>query len=144
VNHKLKTWSGYFRAIQRGEKRFEVRFNDRNFKEGDTLELCEWDNIKKRFTDAPPLFVKVTYIMNGGKFGIEDGYVVMAIEPCRTCDHNANAAPAPEVCVIECPYCSGSGRTQIPGGGWGDCAYCNGIGKGRAKPVSVEQKGGEG
>jgi ASC-1-like (ASCH) protein len=37
VKHDLKTWPEYFEKVLSGEKRFEIRKNDRHFKEGDTL-----------------------------------------------------------------------------------------------------------
>ena len=63
------------------------------------------------------------------------------IEPCRTCDHNANAAPAPSVCVWV-PSKAKDGDYRI-----GCCRVwystpkeiCPSCGR----PVSVE-KGGEG
>ena len=41
--HELKIMPEYFEAIERGEKNFEVRFNDRNFAKGDILLLREHD-----------------------------------------------------------------------------------------------------
>lgn len=41
--HELKTWPGFFAQVKAGDKRFEVRINDRNFKGGDLVTLREWD-----------------------------------------------------------------------------------------------------
>lgn len=37
--HELKTWPTYWDAVERGEKLFEVRENDRFFQAGDVVEL---------------------------------------------------------------------------------------------------------
>jgi len=37
--HFLKTWAEYFEAVKSGNKTFEVRVNDRDFKVGDILVL---------------------------------------------------------------------------------------------------------
>ena len=50
ADHHLKTLPLYFDAIARGTKRFEVRWNDRGFKEGDVVSLDEWDAQKHCFT----------------------------------------------------------------------------------------------
>ena len=39
--HQLKIDPAYFEALIRGEKPFEFRKNDRNFCEGDTVDLLE-------------------------------------------------------------------------------------------------------
>jgi hypothetical protein len=41
--HELKTWPAPFEATWRGEKRFELRLDDRSFELGDELLLREWD-----------------------------------------------------------------------------------------------------
>lgn len=49
IEHKLKTWPVYFDAIERGEKPFDVRRDDRGFQKGDVLILqrtCE-DNVHR-------------------------------------------------------------------------------------------------
>ena len=77
AKHELKTWSEYFQAVLNGSKTFEVRKNDRSFKVGDLLLLREWDNIE--YTGDTALF-KITYILQGGNFGIEAGYCVLGIQ----------------------------------------------------------------
>ncbi len=78
--HKLKTWTEYYKAIESGEKTFELRVNDRDFKLDDILILQEW-NEDIGFT-GKELQKKVSYILNGGVFGLEEGYVIMSlIEP---------------------------------------------------------------
>ena len=42
THHDLKISPKYYRDIESNGKRFEVRFNDRDFKVGDTLNLWEW------------------------------------------------------------------------------------------------------
>ena len=39
MEHILKIWPEYFILIASGEKNFELRKNDRNYKAGDTLIL---------------------------------------------------------------------------------------------------------
>ncbi len=43
IVHELKLWDVYFREVKNGNKTFEVRLNDRNFKVGDFLLLNEYD-----------------------------------------------------------------------------------------------------
>jgi hypothetical protein len=43
TRHELKTWPKYFAAVRSGQKRFEIRRNDREFKVGDILVLREFD-----------------------------------------------------------------------------------------------------
>ncbi len=77
--HELKTWPKYYLAIIDGNKNFEVRKADRDFKVGDTLLLQEYDPEKKEYT-GEEVYARVTYILQGGNFGIEEGYVVMGIQ----------------------------------------------------------------
>lgn len=77
--HFLKTWPEYFQAIWDGRKKFEIRRNDRDFQIDDILVLEEWDNLTEKFTGRV-IKAKVVYIVGGGKFGIDLGYVIMGIE----------------------------------------------------------------
>lgn len=77
--HELKILPEYFEAVLMGYKTFEVRKNDRNFKKGDTLILKEWDDFRRAFTGRE-LSRAVTYVFEGGSFGLEKGFVIMAIQ----------------------------------------------------------------
>lgn len=73
--HELKILPEYFQEIIYGRKTFEVRYNDRNFKVGDTLLLREWQD--GAYT-GKAIERKVTYILDDPKY-IKRGFVVMAI-----------------------------------------------------------------
>lgn len=75
----LKTLPEYFRAILSGEKNFEIRKNDRNFQVGDVLVLLEYDISKKEYTDRI-ISKKITYILPGGQFGVEEDYCIMGLK----------------------------------------------------------------
>lgn len=81
--HNLKTWPAYWLAVERGDKTFEVRKNDRAFQAGDTL-LLEYYDPERRPDEYEgfsrhPLIRNVTFVLAGGQFGIEPGYVVMGL-----------------------------------------------------------------
>lgn len=93
VEHKLKTWPAYFDAVERGEKPFEVRRDDRGFQKGDVLVLQRTSEdrlgeveIVQVSPDRPwdykaknELRRRITYVLTGGQFGIEPGYVVLGL-----------------------------------------------------------------
>lgn len=77
MEHELKILPKYFRAVRDETKNFELRKDDRNFKIGDMLLLQEFDG--KHYTGRETT-VKVTYKLNGGKFGLEEGYCILGIK----------------------------------------------------------------
>lgn len=79
MTHVLKTWPEYFQAVRDGRKRFEVRKSDRDFSVGDLLVLVEWDPQTGQTTNETERR-HVTYLLPGGQFGIEAGFVVLGIE----------------------------------------------------------------
>ena len=48
--HELKTLPEYFEQVWNGNKRFELRKNDRDFQENDILILKEYNFEDKRYT----------------------------------------------------------------------------------------------
>jgi hypothetical protein len=78
AEHELKCWPPYFDAVRRGDKPFEVRKADRDYRVGDTLLLREWRPDWKDYT-GQLLRRRVTFILNGGAFGVEPDTVVMGL-----------------------------------------------------------------
>lgn len=60
INKKI--WPEYFVAIVSGKKKFELRLNDFEIKEGDTLLLEEWDPQTSQYTGRK-IEKKVTYVL---------------------------------------------------------------------------------
>ena len=82
--HELKTWPSYFHAVNYGLKPFEVRLNDRDYQVGDILSLVYFDPTYKEFGfdekgNKLRIDKRVSYVLSGGQFGIEPGYVVMGL-----------------------------------------------------------------
>lgn len=78
--HSLKTVDRYFDAVERGEKTFEVRRNDRAFQTGDILELRRLSEIRGvGYEDGTVLRKRITYLLQGGQFGIEPGFCVLGL-----------------------------------------------------------------
>lgn len=77
--HELKTWPEPFDAVFECRKNFEVRRDDRNFREGDFLHLRRYDPQRKSYT-GQEVTVQVSYILSGEEWGLQDGFVVMSLE----------------------------------------------------------------
>ena len=85
TEHALKTWPVFFDDVLSGRKTFEVRKNDRNFQEGDTLLLEEWmpDNASSdpragAYTGRKCRVV-VRSVLLGEMLGIKKGWCVMGV-----------------------------------------------------------------
>jgi hypothetical protein len=73
--HELKIWPEYFKEVFNGNKTFEIRKNDRDYKIGDWLKLMEYKP-NKGYT-GNEIFRKITYITD---YAQKDNYIVMAIK----------------------------------------------------------------
>ncbi len=78
ITHDLKCWTEPFNAVSGGQKRFEFRLNDRDYKVGDELILREWDPVKKCYTGRVIIGKYITYILTEG-FGLPIGYCIMSL-----------------------------------------------------------------
>lgn len=96
MHHELKTDNAEFQAMKAGVKTFEIRFDDRDYRVGDTLHLWE-----TRYTGEEMAFinhygaksgkrkpleytgetldVSVDFLMRGPVWGLRDGWVIMSI-----------------------------------------------------------------
>ncbi|MBQ7089135.1 MAG: DUF3850 domain-containing protein [Clostridia bacterium] len=78
--HALKVDQKYFGEIICGRKTFEIRKEDRDFREGDLLALNEYEAETKQYTGYSCL-VYVDYILRDAPY-VPCGYVAMSIKPC--------------------------------------------------------------
>jgi hypothetical protein len=92
VYHILKCDSPFWGDVARGDKTFEIRKNDRNFRLGDTLCLRDWlpdrGLYRHEVTGKQESIVhaRVGYICYSGMsgwFGLEPGYVAMGLTDVR-------------------------------------------------------------
>jgi hypothetical protein len=88
AHHTLKTHPSLFRAVRDGVKNFDVRKDDRAFQTGDTVELTFHDPSAPGGFPSPPFVEndarspmkrKITFVLRGGQYGVEPGYVVLAL-----------------------------------------------------------------
>ena len=72
MTHHLKIKELYYDQIASGEKKFEVRYNDRDYQVGDTIVL---NSLGK---NGGKIQARIGYIHSG--LGLADGYVILGIE----------------------------------------------------------------
>lgn len=82
MTHELKILPEYFDAVRDGRKRFELRQNDRDFHEGDSLVLREWDQEEGGYTGRS-LKAEIPYILYGPCFGLEDGWAILSLAEAK-------------------------------------------------------------
>lgn len=89
MTHELKILPIYFKAVLEDKKLFEIRKNDRDYKVGDTLKLKEWcpagttineDVIEWPYFTGKEIVAEVTYVLKGGKYGLDKDYCVLGIK----------------------------------------------------------------
>lgn len=77
--HDVRSWPEFFEPVRREQKTFELRKNDRGYREGDILLLREWEPKENHYTGRE-LRRQITYVMNGlGTVGV--------IEPLKGLSH---------------------------------------------------------
>lgn len=74
--HDLKIYPEYFAEVIVGNKPFEIRKNDRNFKTGDLVVLHEYDPISRKLT-GDKVKAEITYMTD---YEQKENYVVMGIK----------------------------------------------------------------
>ena len=62
--HEIKSWPEFFQALWDGSKKFEIRFDDRDYQVGDVLLIKEWDDRKSVYTGRT-LRRRITYKLEG-------------------------------------------------------------------------------
>jgi len=75
--HHLKIESCYFNAVADGRKTFELRKNDREYKVGDTLTLCELD---RGVLTGGEIEATISYVLEGcPQYGLQEGYAILGL-----------------------------------------------------------------
>ncbi|MFP4561601.1 MAG: DUF3850 domain-containing protein [Thiohalorhabdus sp.] len=109
--HELKTDPDVFEATWRGEKRYELRYDDRGFVAGDILHLRETKRSGYVMAAAgePPEYtgrevkVLVLHILRGPRYGLADGWALLShtIPMAPNCTMDAERQPVPGTPVIK-------------------------------------------
>ena len=76
--HELKILPEYFDEVRRGNKTFELRKDDRNYKVGDTLRLLEFDygTYTGRECNRTILYI----LRDVEQYGLKEGFVILAMK----------------------------------------------------------------
>lgn len=74
--HNLKILPQYFNEVINGNKKFEIRKNDRDFKEGDKVKLREFNGVA--YTGRC-IKAKIGYVLYGGNYGLEKEYCIFSL-----------------------------------------------------------------
>lgn len=91
-HHELKTHYPIYDAVRNGDKNYEVRKDDRAFQCGDTVELIATDPrlppqgcfpapVAPPFVNRPNLFFRIGFVLRGGQYGVEPGFVAFSLLP---------------------------------------------------------------
>lgn len=75
-HHYLKCETDFFQAVERGEKKFEIRIDDRNFQVFDMIYLQEVVNGTR--TGRETTGFEIQYILRDvEQFGLKPGYCIL-------------------------------------------------------------------
>lgn len=75
--HELKTVNPYFQQVWDGDKTFELRKNDRDFKVNEWLKLKEYDKESDTYSGREVACL-VTHILEN-YIGLESGFCILSI-----------------------------------------------------------------
>lgn len=79
MEHGIKCWKEFFEETWQGRKTFELRLNDRDYNVGDTVTLREFDHVKGTYTGRL-ITGTITYLVEGGRFGLTEGWCCFQLE----------------------------------------------------------------
>lgn len=78
--HELKISPKYFDDVKSGNKRFEIRKDDRDYKVGDLITLKEYEN--GQYTGREIKNIPIRYILRNVTFeyGLMDGFCILGLQ----------------------------------------------------------------
>ena len=78
TDHRLKINPEYYDDVRTGRKPWELRKNDRDFKEGDTVRL-EWFDPREGYYSGSSFVRKIGLILYGPLHGVREGFCVFTV-----------------------------------------------------------------
>lgn len=121
-HHELKTDPLVFEESAKGIKPWEIRKNDRDFSEGDTVTLRETAFSGEEMLNGVPLEYTgrklhgmITNIMEGPQYGLADGWCIFTLAQGFSDTREDIEARLQYELENSCPFCGGSGHKD-------DCA----------------------
>lgn len=81
ITHELKCWPEYFDLCLSAVKTFEIRLNDRNYKQGDIIFMREWNPDTSQYTGRCAYF-GIGYVLEDYP-ALKENYIVMAINKLK-------------------------------------------------------------
>jgi hypothetical protein len=83
LTHHLKCWPEYFDELASGNKRFEIRRDDRSFGKGDKVVIEEWNPDTGKYTGRCIKFT-ISYILrDASRFGLQWGYCILSLSSTK-------------------------------------------------------------
>lgn len=80
MTHALKTIPEFYEGLESGEKTFEIRISDRDFKLGDKLLLQEYNPETKKYTGKEQERI-ISYLLTDKQIeGIKQGYCILGFK----------------------------------------------------------------
>jgi hypothetical protein len=76
MHHFLKVHAQIYPRVKSGEKRFEIRKDDRCYQTGDYVTMM----IHPEDGAQSPVTFRIGFILRGGQYGLEHGYVAFQLE----------------------------------------------------------------
>lgn len=79
--HELGIIETFFKAIETGEKTFDIRENGRGFQRGDLIKFRVLSDALHRTPYTVDDLYEITYVLSG--WGLKSGYVALGIRKVR-------------------------------------------------------------
>lgn len=76
MTHIIKIRTEYYNAVLAGRKKFELRRDDRFFREGDSVILKEWNACEEKYTGRWQQ-VEISYVLRDcPEYGLMPGFCI--------------------------------------------------------------------
>ena len=76
---EIKCENPYFSHIWKGDKTFELRKNDRDYREGQVIRLCEYNATNCSYSGRS-ILIFIKYLLPGGNYGLSKDSCIFGFE----------------------------------------------------------------